>query len=131
MRYKLYTLVDITLNKSKTLSELQKFQNQNFNTVTQTLGLRSNIMFNTSPIMFQSKGSTVGFDTEEIVNIWRFDFDTEHPDVYLSELNPVGLLLIDFEMVPFIPNLTESISQNYSVFVTEGTNKNIIFIQIG
>lgn len=127
MRYKLYTLVDITFPKSKTLNDLEKSQLQNFNTLIQTLGLRSNVYYHTSPIVFQSKGSLLGFNTEEITNIWRFDFDTEHQDVYKHLDSDIGLLISDFEMVPFIPGLNESIKQNYPVFVTQGPNKNIIF----
>jgi hypothetical protein len=41
--------------------------------------------------------------------------------------NPVGYLIEDFDLVPYIAGLDESMEQNYNVFVTEGPARNIIF----
>ena len=77
--------------------------------------------------MTEVKGSLVGFDTDDIIRVWRFDFSTERDDMYETDNNPIGFLLEDFEMVPYIEGLDELLVQNYAVFVTSGKNKNIVF----
>jgi hypothetical protein len=43
--------------------------------------------------------------------------------------DPVGVLKDLFNGVPYIANLTEEVEQNYAVFVTDGTTRNIVFHQ--
>ena len=130
MNYKLYTLVDITHTgqyRTEPGKESARWKEQNFNTILQTLGIRSNIAHFENPIMTEVKGSLVGFDTDDIIRVWRFDFSTERDDMYETDNNPIGFLLEDFEMVPYIEGLDELLVQNYAVFVTSGKNKNIVF----
>ena len=130
MNYKLYTLVDITHTgqyRTEPGKESARWKEQNFNTILQTLGIRSNIAHFENPIMTEVKGSLVGFDTNDIIRVWRFDFSTERDDMYETDNNPIGFLLEDFEMVPYIEGLDELLVQNYAVFVTSGKNKNIVF----
>ena len=70
-----------------------------------------------------------GFDTEVVINVWRFDFETEKDCLFEKDNDPVGLLIDDFELVPYIDGLDECMTQNYNVFVTEGKGKNIVFYQ--
>lgn len=130
MQYKLYTLVDITHTgqyRHETGKEILRWKEQNFNTILQTLGIRANLSFISNPLMTEVKGSLVGFDTKEIIRVWRFDFETERDDMYDDGSDPVGFLKEDFELVPYIEGLDELLQQNYAVFVTEGKNKNIVF----
>lgn len=130
MKYRLYTTVDIRHTgqyKYEYGKEHLQWKEQNFNTVLQTLGLRANISFDIDPILFCAVGSSIGFNTDAIIRIWQFDFYTENNDAYQKGLDPVGLLLDDFELVPFISGLDESMTQNYDIFVTSGPSKNIIF----
>ncbi len=130
MRFKLYTTVDIThtrVSRNEVVSDKIKYQEQNFNTVVQTLGLRANIIFSNYSEMFETRGDLLGFNTPLNIKIWRFDFETHYENVYLKDSDPVGLLKDDFELVPYISGLDESIEQNYNVFITEGNNTNIIF----
>ena len=130
MKYRLYTTVDITHTgqyKYEYGQEQLQWKEQNFNTVLQTLGLRANISYDTNQIMFHTKGSLIGFNTDSIIRIWQFDFYTENNDAYQKDLDPIGLLLEDFELVPFISGLAESMTQNYDIFVTFGLSRNIIF----
>lgn len=130
MDYKLYTLVDITHTgqyRAEPGKEAARWKEQNFNTVLQTLGIRSNLSHFQNPIVTEVKGSLVGFDTDEIIRLWRFDFSTERDDMYETDGDPVGFLKEDFEMVPYIEGLDELLIQNYAVFVTIGENKNIVF----
>ena len=126
MEYKLYTLVDITHVKQARTDE-DRWKEQNFNTVLQTLGIRSNIFYTQSPVMIEVKGRVVGFDTDDIIRVWRFDFGTDKDDVYSSESDTVGLLKTDFHLVPYISGLDEMMDQQYAVFNTEDPGKNISF----
>lgn len=132
MNYKLYTLVDITHTKqyrSEIGREVSRWKEQNFNTIIQTLGIRSNILFYNSPDMIEIKGKLIGFDTNEIIRVWRFDFESERDSVYEKNGDPVGFLKDDFNLVPYINGLDELMEQKYAVFVTDGPGKNIVFSQ--
>jgi hypothetical protein len=128
--YKLYTLVDITHTgqyRPGMSGNILHKKEQNFNTVIQTLGLRANIYYTRSPIALDIKGSLIGFNTDQLIRVWRFDFKTETESAYEYNGNPVGLLEHDFHLVPYISGLDELMNQQYAVFVTEGKGKNIVF----
>jgi len=130
MDYKLYTLVDITNTgqyRNEHGKESARWKEQNFNTVLQTLGIRANILYNSKPIPTEVGGRVIGFDTDEILRVWRFDFSTERDNLYENNGDPVAFLKEDFNLVPYIDGLDELLEQNYSVFVTEGPTKNIVF----
>jgi hypothetical protein len=130
MEYKLYTLVDIThTNQYRPSAGLVHWQEQNFNTVIQTLGIRANISYINSPTVLDVKGSLVGFNTEEILRVWRFDFYTERDHVYEKDSDPVGLLKDDFTLIPYIAGLNESMEQRYAVFNPEEPGNNISFFK--
>ena len=131
MDYKLYTLVDITHTgqyRNEPGKENQRWREQNFNTVLQTLGIRTNVSFNQKPEVFEVGGRTVGFDTDEVIRVWRFDFSTERDDIlYEADGDPVGYLKQDFHLVPYIAGLDELMEQNYAVFNTSNPGANIVF----
>jgi hypothetical protein len=130
MEYKLYTLVDITHTgqyRNETGKEALRWKEQNFNTILQTLGLRANINYYNSPIVTEMKGRLVGFDTDKIIRLWRFDFNTERDCIYEDVGDPTSFLKEDFNLVPYIEGLDECMEQNYAVFITNGIGKNIVF----
>ena len=130
MEYKLYTTVDITNTgqyRTAAGKETERWKEQNFQTVLQTLGIRSNIEFYQKPSLVEVKGSLVGFNTDDIIHVWRFDFSTERDYPFGDDTNPIIDLINDFDGIPFISGLDESMEQNYAVFVTEGPATNIIF----
>ena len=132
MNYKLYTLVDITntgQHRHEPGKEQLRWKEQNFQTILQTLGMRANISSMGKPTMLEIGGRAVGFETDEIIRVWRFDFGTERDELFENDSNPVGYLLEDFNGVPYISGLDESMEQNYNVFVTDGPSKNIVFQQ--
>ena len=132
MEYKLYTTVDITNTgqyRTEPSKEALRWKEQNFQTVLQTLGIRANISYAQRPAMTEVKGSLVGFETDQIIRVWRFDFYTERDNLFELNGNPVGYLLEDFDAVPYISGLDECMEQNYDVFVTEGPARNIVFYQ--
>jgi hypothetical protein len=130
MEYKLYTLVDIThtgQHRTEPGREHLRWKEQNFNTVLQTLGIRANITYNQSPVATEIKGSLIGFDTDKILRVWRFDFYTERDNLFEEDNDPVGALKKDFHLVPYIKGLDEAMEQNYAVFNTADPGKNITF----
>lgn len=132
MNYTLYTTVDVTHTKQyKNSSDHERLQwkEQNFNTVIQTLGLRANISYDSGPRLIHAQGTTYGFNTSQVIPIWEFTFSAPYRSVYEKNTDPIGLLLEDFDLVPFISGLDEPMTQNYNVFVTEGPNKNIVFLK--
>lgn len=130
MEYKLYTLVDITntgQNRTEVGKEAARWKEQNFQTVLQALGIRSNIHYDHKPDTLEVAGRTVGFDTDEIIRVWRFDFSTEREYLYEKDGDPVGYLKDDFHMVPYISGLDELMEQKYAVFNTHAPGNNIVF----
>jgi hypothetical protein len=129
MDYKLYTLVDITHTgqyRPEPNKESARFKEQNYNTIIQTLGLRSNIEIIKQPDVIEVRGRLVGFDTDNLIRVWRFDWRTEQ-DLYSTDDDPVGFLKQDFHLVPYINGLDELMEQKYSVFTTVDPGKNIVF----
>jgi hypothetical protein len=130
MEYRLYTTVDITRTgqyRLETGNESKRWKEQNFQTVLQTLGIRANVSFSTDPRMIEIAGNIFGFNTSNIIHIWQFDFNTEQLGFYELDGDPVGYLVEDFDGVPYISGLDESMEQNYAVFVTDGPARNIVF----
>lgn len=133
MRYELYTTVDITSTgqyrpTEKTNSHYYK-KEQNFQTVLQTIGIRANLTYTKLPQMVSVVGKELGFNAKHKINVWHFEFDTEHDHLFEFDGNPVGYLIKDFEGIPYISGLDEPMEQNYDVFVTEGSATNIVFFQ--
>jgi len=128
MEYKLYTLVDITHTQQARTNE-ERWKEQNFQTVLQTLGIRANVAFVNSPAVVETSGRLVGFDTDEILHLWRFDFSTDRDALYENLDSPIGLLFDDFHLVPYISGLGEQMDQKYAVFNTRDPGKNITFFK--
>jgi hypothetical protein len=128
MRYELYTTVDITSTGQYRPGADNAYKSeQNFQTVLQTIGLRANISYDKLPQASNVNGKLLGFNTSEIIKVWIFEFETERDFLFQVDEDPVGYLIKDFEGVPYIAGLDESMTQNYDVFVTEGAARNIIF----
>ncbi len=130
MEYKLYTLVDIThtgQTRHEPGNEHLRNKEQNFNTVLQTLGIRANIHYSVSPTVTELKGRLIGFDTDKIIKVWRLDFSTERDFLFENNDDPVGHLIDDFHLVPYISGLGEAMQQQYAVFNTADPGKNITF----
>jgi hypothetical protein len=130
MEYKLYTLVDIThtgQHRAEPGKEALRWREQNFQTVLQTIGIRGNVQYRTGPVMTEVKGRLVGFDTDEILRVWRFDFSTERELLFEKDGDPIGYLVDDFHLVPYINSLGETMEQKYAVFNTVDPGRNIVF----
>jgi hypothetical protein len=124
-RYSIITLVDITrTNAVKTeVDQLKILQQSNFNSLRQTIELRSNITWIKDPI--ESSGRLPeGLDGKAV--FWQWEFEVEREDLFLKEGDPVGHLLNDLHNVPIITGLRDTAEIKPAAFQTKGESINTI-----
>lgn len=120
MLYCLYTLVDITATGHyRGNDKLLRNQQQNFDTILQTLGLKGNVYFNNKP-----KKIPAEIFGNENINCWYFEWTMEISDLFTVDNDPIGELKELFNFIPYIDDLTESVKFNPAVFKL---GQNIIF----
>jgi hypothetical protein len=127
-RYKIITLVDITRSEASRdeTNKIKLGQQANFNTLLQTIGLRSNIEWLVDPKM--EKGRIPYQDGK--ANHWVWEFETEREQVFKKLDDPVGLLVDDIHGVPVVNQLNNTVELNPSTFVSKGNNTNIWIYRI-
>jgi len=123
--FEIITLVDITETKAKRGEDpFLVSQQQNYLTLLNTIGLRSNPTIITAPTIVENK-HTFGSAYKKAKHAWRFVFDIEYG------AHSVDLLEKDFTLVPFIDKLKEDCNFNIPVFDTQNKEtKNIVFNKI-
>lgn len=127
MRFKLETLVDMSeTGEHRGVDQKKCSQQANYNTVIQTLGLRSNIV----PVSLKKR--LVDLKYTELGNAysgthlaWVFVFDVE------SGGNSIVFMNRDFSLVPIITGLDETVILNTNMFVTQNAKwRNIVFNEV-
>ena len=123
-RFELTTLVDITkTNARRGEDKLAYGQQQNYMSVVQTLGLRSNV--EVSDTLFK-KQKAVDFGSDyatKNLNVWRCTITVEQ-----DESHSVEMMEQDFNLIPVIRDLNETLNLKEAVFWTSDTKKcNILF----
>jgi hypothetical protein len=126
MRFRIQTLVDITETRARRQGE-DKFaykQEANFQTVLQTIGMRVNIEYDNSPRFEEITVTKILFDDKYKGKqmLWTFEFDVEYEDALTLEM-----LKGDFDLIPIITGLNETIDLNKALFRTTGKDTNIMF----
>jgi hypothetical protein len=124
------TLIDITETKRhKHNCDDKQLVNQqaNFMSFFNTLSMRFNPYYDVAPIVENVDISELGFGSKYTgkQNVWTFEFtiETAVAGIDLKTLNS------DFDLIPVIPNLTETINTNSNRFNTVDDNhRNIVFI---
>lgn len=120
MIYCLYTLVDITVTRQFHGGDLlARHQQQNFETVIQTIGLSGNVYYKKNP----EKIPAIIFGNENI-NCWYFEWEMEIEELFSKDGDPIAVLKEAFQYVPFISGLTEEVQLDKSFFCL---GQNIIF----
>ena len=128
MRFKLITLIDITRTDARRGNDVyEQNQQQNYLTALQTISLRANPIIGSYPSMKHTSVDKLGFG--EIFRgkqrVWQLVFSFE------SDSHAVEWLREDFDIVPIITNLDESIKTDARVFVTGGSPvRNTIFVKL-
>ena len=126
--YQVYSLIDITKtdqHRHKSQDRQAVDQQSNYNVFEQCLMLRSNVNIHSRPVTLHKdvKEFVFGSRYQGQHMIWFMEFETEQPD-YIT----VEQLQEDFNMVPMISNLKESININNNIFITKDpVNTNIVF----
>ena len=123
-RYKIITLVDITRSNpsGSETNSLLKGQQANFNSLIQSIGMRSNLNWDADPVM---DTGTLPYPLEGKSTHWIWEFYTERDEVFTKGDDSVGLLLDDLNNVPVVPNLLNTVDIHPAAFQTRGPNTNI------
>lgn len=128
MKFKLYTLIDITETGARRGEDpLKVRQQQNFLTVVQTIGIRANPEITTSPVVEKLNLSKLNFGSEfkGTKPVWSLDFEFG-----LNQYHTIEQLIQDFDCVPIIGELTENIKPTNWVFrTTDDAQRNIFFVK--
>jgi hypothetical protein len=125
MQFVVQTLIDITETGARRGEDAFEIkQQQNFLTLTQTIGLRINPYYETSPIVSETNIDNLGFgkDYKGKHRMWTFYFDTEY-----EEGLTVEMLKDDFDIVPVITGLSESIVNGDAFISKNEQSTNILF----
>jgi len=129
MKLLMKTLVDITESKARfNKSDPAWHQQQNFMTVVGTIGLRVNITPLTSPQgkVQLTKGQGFGTSYKGEQKVWEFMFETD----FESAID-IPMLVNDFDMIPVISNLDETITLKESMFETTSKSRtNTVFVTV-
>lgn len=117
MIYYLHTLVDITsTNQHHGGDTVARNQQQNFETVLQTIGLCGNLNFEKHPVVVPATEFKQPKKTA-----WYFEWTMEHPEIFTQDGNHVHKLSEVFNYVPVITGLTETAVIDKPMFIA-GTN---------
>lgn len=128
---KVYTLIDITETKkhrNNSNDNVAINQQANFMTFVQTLMLRKNIYFQAPQLekLSQAKLKSLGFgaDYTGSHNVWSLTCSVDEGQNFPDAKE----ILSDFDLVPVISGLNETIKINNNVFKTRGKTKNITIV---
>ena len=117
--FRLTTLIDITETGARRSDDPFGYrQQQNFLTVLQTIGLRTNMEYHSSPkvITGTTKEKDLGNTYTGEQTLWQFDFNIEAEDSLT-----VDMLNTDFNLIPIITDLAEPAEFKNNVFSTQNS----------
>ena len=126
MKFCIQTLVDITETRARRQDE-DKFaykQEANFQTVLQTIGMRTNLSYNKSPVFDNTTIGKMSFcdKYKGKQQLWTFEFEVESEGALTLEM-----LNEDFDLIPIITGLNETVKLEQALFRTTPGERNIIF----
>jgi hypothetical protein len=132
-KFSVYTLIDITAtsiidNNSDNVK--QRNQQRNWETAHQLINLRTQSMVEAvpaSPRMIYCEGHEFGSYYRGQHRCWKFIFTIDFDNIFGTDDDPYRLLVTDFNEVPIITGLDETVNLPDPVFYTEGILKNTYF----
>lgn len=129
MRFRIKTLVDVTeTNARRGEDPLKVNQQANFNTLYNTIGLRTNPTdFTVSFEKEKVEGLGFGSNFKNKQTVWTVEFFVE------ADLSTnIELMTQDFDLVPIISGLNETVKLDKDLFITSSNHgrTNIVFEQI-
>lgn len=134
-RFTVHTLVDITETKKYRHTHddsVGKYQQQNFLSLVQTIGMRANPLYVSSPTITEDNINKFEFGSKFTGKhkVWSFSFSIEHDDAFNDGNREDGLLINDLHFVPIIIDLDETAEFVHPVFDTKSDsdrNMKIVF----
>lgn len=124
------TLLDITETKKHKHNCTEKMavnQQANFMSFFNCLSMRFNPYYEVGPVVTEEDVSGLGFGSayEGKHNVWTFEFNLETAVAGVDHTT----LIDDFDLIPMISMLSETIKINNNVFKTKDKKaRNIVFI---
>jgi hypothetical protein len=122
-QYQIVTLVDITrsLPARQVATGIQRSQQDNFNSLLQAIGLRSNVAWAADP---KKHTGALPADIAGKAVHWIWHVDCEREEVFLRDGDPCALLKDDLHGVPVIDQLENSVELTPAAFQTRNGNCN-------
>lgn len=126
------TLVDITNTGCVRVSESNKkeyHQQQNFNVLLQTIGLRTQLFDHTVSILCNKSLENTEFGEifkSDTATVWELSFYVENPMVWYDESDPIYFLKQDAHRVAITSDLDNSVDFLVNMFDTKD-NINLYF----
>lgn len=123
-KFKIYTIVDVTNTKERNPGNSQDYKrNQNFQTMLNTIGLRSNPIIINYPVLIE-KPKAIKFGTSyDVEQCFFLELEGEYANSFSIEN-----FIHDFNLVPVFGDLSDQ-TITPSVFDTKSKlKKNIVFV---
>ena len=125
MRFRIRTLVDITHTRVRRRNDKASAQQDNYDTVAQTIGIRVNPE-NINVYTKHEQATGLGSRYQGEQQVWYFDFTPNIEDAITLDM-----LIDDFNLIPFITELDETVEFTENYFLTKDRKTtNISFEQI-
>lgn len=134
-KYTAYTLVDITqsgITNYRSANTHGYNQQQNLNTLIQAIGMRSQPLdITVLPVLAQDLVNyDFGSAYKGLHTVWKFDFVSEHSNVFAQGTDLVHFLKADCDRIVFTPYLDETVNFLNASFDTQSAEKlNIYFLK--
>lgn len=132
--YSGFSLVDITatgVTRFRPDVEYQRNQQRNWETVIQAIGLRTQPLHITAPIVKECNIShwneVFGNMYEGVHKVWMWSWAVDREDIFLIGSDKNAGLYKDFEQVPIVSGLDETARFMLPIFHPHGAIKNIHF----
>lgn len=124
------TLIDITktgVRRYDSKDPVKLSQQANFNTLQQIINLRGLIEENADPsVETTTLDGEFGSKFKGEHKVWTYEFTIDRDEVYNDGTDELGLLKQDFNGIPVVGALTETISKPSVFKVKSNTDKNIL-----
>jgi len=133
MKIRIKTLVDVTrtdVRRREQGDEQKLLQQQNYQTLLQTINLRNLIEANADPYV-ETRDITGEFGSQYKGEhkVWTYEFEVDHADAYTDNGDPLGLLKEDLEQVPITGGLSETVPAP-KMFVLNNKGKSNITVEV-
>lgn len=123
-KFKIYTIVDITNTKERNPVNSQDYKrNQNFQTMMNTIGLRSNPIIINYPTLIDKPKAVKFGSSYDVEKCFLIELEGEYANNFSLEN-----FIHDFNLVPIFGDLSDQIIKPSVFDTTSKLKKNIVFV---